>query len=102
MDSQSKAIMYDTLADQVEVQTMHALIIQINPTEENVFKDWLNNLIDTADVNVNEEDYRVDGGDIEWNAFRREEYNQTKAWIKVRVNMVIDEWIAIEQTLVVN
>lgn len=98
MDNQSKTIMYDTLVDQVEVQKMHALIIQINPGQGSVFTDWLTNTIDIADVVADPNDFKV-GDDIDYNAFWREEYNQVKAFIKNHVVAEVDSWIATNQTL---
>lgn len=98
MDQQTKTIMFDTLVDQQEVVKAHEYIYALDSNEAPDFTDWLNNLIETADVTVDISDFTTETG-VDYNGFWRATYNQVKAYILTKVTVFCNGWISTDQTL---
>lgn len=99
MEPTTKQVMYNTLHPQVTVKKIHQIIVEANIGENPIYNGWLENTIDTADVNTNIEDY-TDKGVIDYDGYYRAVYNEVKQFIQNRLNYAVDQWKTINQVIV--
>lgn len=91
--------MVSTLLPQFAVAKIHALIIEVVPAEEHDLEEWIEYIVDGADVIGNEEDF-IDKGVFDSAGWYAYIYPQVKQVILNKLNYHMADWLAASQPII--
>lgn len=99
MDSTTKQVMVNALNSE-SVRKMFSLIKEIQPQEApGNFAQWLEQILDTADVTTDINDFTDENHVVNYEGYYRAVYNEVKQFIINKVNYALNDWKVTDQPI---